>query len=424
MGFENIELQGSADCGNFSPTVFLTIVSYGESMDADSLHDKLANLEHLAATLSRAKYMWESTFDAIGDPVMIIDANYTILRANLAAADRSGHDIREMIGQKCYDVFAHRNEICPLCPLQSTLQRRSPNNIWIDQLMGERDFQVNSYPYEDAAAHTPAVVHHYREVTEEKRLQRKLVQSEKMAALGMLAGGIAHEINNPLGGILAFAQLIMRDLEPGSPLRDDLKEIEGAALRCKQIVEDLLNFSRQSQDSEKMVFSVNEVVQKVLPLMRLKLHTQQIELETDLDHSNPQVLGYPTRLQQVILNLLTNAAQAIESAGRIRIRSCLDKAHHRVEIQVEDNGRGIAAADLDRIFDPYFTTKEAGEGTGLGLSICYSIISEQDGQIKVKSEVGQGTCFTVVLPVHQDGKTAVASAAAPGIGKGRDETAN
>ena len=391
---------------------------------SDSLQDKLANLEHLAATLSRAKYMWESTFDAIGDPVMIIDANYTILRANLAAADRSGHDIREMIGQKCYKIFAHRNEICPLCPLKSTLQRKSPNNIWIDQLMGDRDFQVNSYPYEEEAASKPAAVHHYREVTEEKRLQRKLVQSEKMAALGMLAGGIAHEINNPLGGILAFAQLIMRDLEPGSPLRDDLKEIEGAALRCKQIVEDLLNFSRQSQDSEKMVFGVNDVVNKVLPLMRLKLHTQQIELETDLDQRSPQVLGYPTRLQQVILNLLTNAAQAIESAGRIQIRTGLDEAQHRVEIQIEDNGQGIATENIDRIFDPYFTTKEAGEGTGLGLSICYSIISEQNGQIKVKSEVGAGTCFTIVLPVHLEGDKTAESTAAHGMGEANDESAD
>lgn len=386
------------------------------NQDADSLQDKLTNLEHLAATLSRAKYMWESTFDAIGDPVMIIDADYVILRANLAAADRSGHDIREMIGQKCFEVFAHRHEICPRCPLQSTLHRKSPSNIWIDQLMKDRDFQVNSYPYEETTAAKPAAVHHYREVTEEKRLQRKLVQSEKMAALGMLAGGIAHEINNPLGGILAFAQLIMRDLDQENPLRDDLKEIEGAALRCKQIVEDLLHFSRQSQDSEKMVFSVNEVIQKVLPLMRLKLHAQQIELKTDLDPGEPQVLGYPTRLQQVIMNLLTNASQAIKSEGRIGIRTRLDQAHHRVEIQIEDNGRGIAAEDIDRIFDPYFTTKEAGEGTGLGLSICYSIISEQNGQIKVESEVGRGTCFTVVLPEHFPADKSAASTATEGLG--------
>ena len=364
----------------------------------DSLQDKVSSLEQLTATLSRAKYMWESTFDAIGDPVLIIDSDYTILRANLAAADRSHNDIRNMVGRKCYEIFAKRDGICPLCPLQSTLKRNTPNNTWIDQLMKGRDFQVNSYPYVDPASSREAVVHHYREVTEEKRLQRKLVQSEKMAALGMLAGGIAHEINNPLGGILAFAQLIMRDLDDKSPVKDDLKEIETAALRCKQIVEDLLNFSRQSHGNIKEAFSVNDIIRKILPLMRLKLRSQQVELETTFDGTDPHVRGYPTRLQQVVLNLLTNAAQAINQKGTIAIRTQCDDERNVVTIQVNDSGHGIAPEDIDRIFDPYFTTKEAGEGTGLGLSICYSIVSEHDGQIKVNSEVGKGTQFNVILP--------------------------
>jgi PAS domain S-box-containing protein len=363
---------------------------------------KLNHLEQLVETLSRGKYMWESTFDAIGDPVMIIDDHYAIQRANLAAADRAGHDIREMIGRHCYESFAGRDDICPLCPLQSTLKRSQPSNIWIDNLMEARDFQVSSYPYEDSVSEKKAVVHHYREVTEEKRLHRKLLQSEKMAAVGMLAGGVAHEINNPLAGILAFAQLIKKELDKGNPISDDISEIENAALRCKDIVQSLLEFSRQSHESETSEVSVNSMIEKILPLIRLRLRSQQIELKTELDDRGPCVVGSATRLQQVILNLLTNAAQAIGKNGTIRVSTKLDKNTHMAIIQLEDSGCGILAEDVGRIFDPFFTTKEAGDGTGLGLSISYSIISEHGGHIDVHSEVDKGSIFTISLPAKSE----------------------
>lgn len=366
--------------------------------DLVSLIDKLSYLEQLAETLSRGKYMWESTFDAIGDPVMIIDEEYAVQRANLAAADRAGKDIRAMIGKKCFNVYAGREDICPLCPLKTTIARGQPSNIWIDQLMKARDFQVSSYPYEDPVSGKKSVVHHYREVTEEKRLQRKLLQSEKMVALGTLAGGVAHEINNPLGGILAFAQLIQRDLDEGSSLKDDIREIESAAIRCKEIVENLLEFSRQSHENEKTEVAINSVIEKILPLVRLKLRSQQIELKTEYDQRDPRIMGSATRFQQVILNLLTNAAQAIDKNGIVRISTCLDEKNRTVIVKIEDTGCGIPAEDLGRIFDPYFTTKDAGGGTGLGLSISYSIISEYGGQIDVQSEVDRGSLFTITLP--------------------------
>ncbi len=382
----------------------------------EHLLDKLGHLEQLAETLSRGKYMWESTFDAIGDPVMIIDEDFQILRANLAAANQSNQDIRAMIHRKCYEVFAGRDDVCPLCPLATTLKRNEPGTIWVDQLMKSRDFQVSSYPYEDPISGKKAVVHHYREVTDEKRLQRKLVQSEKMAALGMLAGGVAHEINNPLGGILAFAQLIMRDLETDNPLRDDVQEIESAALRCKEIVENLLEFSRQSGDTESKEVDINNTVEKLLPLIRLRLRSQKIELKTIYDEKQPRVMGSGTRLQQVILNLLTNAAQAIGREGSIKLVTEVDDDSGLVMITVEDTGPGISSADLGRIFDPFFTTKEAGDGTGLGLSICYSIISEHHGQIDVQSEVGKGTVFKISLPLLSEEMPASKSDTVGGAG--------
>lgn len=372
----------------------------GESgKSLEELQAKLAELERLAEILSRGKYMWESTFDAIGDPVLIMDDTYRIQRANRSAASRSGNDIREMIGKRCYEVFAGRKKICPLCPLKETIKREQPNNSWIDQLMKDRDFEVNSYPYVDPSSKRPQVVHHYREVTQQKHLQRKLVQNEKMAALGMLAGGVAHEINNPLGGILAFAQLMMRDLDKKSSVYADLQEIEHAAIRCKKIVEDLLSFSRQSYETEQQEVPINEMIDKILPLVRLKLRSSKIELLPKFDNSDPCVVGSPTRLQQVILNLLTNAAQAIGQGGTITVKTHCNREQKIAQIEVEDNGCGIPSENLGRIFDPYFTTKDVTDGTGMGLSISYSIITEHKGQIEVESEVDCGTRFIITLPL-------------------------
>ncbi len=363
------------------------------------LHTKISQLEALVETLSRGKYMWESTFDAIGDPVLIIADDYSIQRANLAAAERAGRDIRTMIGKKCYESFAGRETICPQCPLQETQSQHLPHERRLNQLMQDRVFQLNSYPYAQVVAGKQVVVHHYREVTEEQRLQRNLVQNEKMAAVGMLAGGVAHEINNPLGGILAFAQLVMRDLDKESSILSDMKEIENAAIRCKDIVQNLLDFSRQSRETDSIRISINQTIQKILPMVRLRVRSQQAELITKYDKSDPAVMGSVTRLQQVVLNLLTNAAHAIDKEGQIILSTFRDLEKNRVIITIKDDGCGIPESNLDRIFDPFFTTKAAGDGTGLGLSICYSIISEHGGHIDVQSQLNEGTQFTISLPM-------------------------
>jgi two-component system NtrC family sensor kinase len=347
--------------------------------------------------------MWESTFDAIRDPVMIIDRNFTIERANLAAAERSEQDIRALVGKKCYQIFARREEICPHCPLPQTLKKKSPQSAEIDELMPGGDFQVNSYPMiRDIKAGEERVVHHYRDVTEERRLQRKLIQSEKMAAIGMLAGGVAHEINNPLAGILAFTQLLKSEL-PEKQSQEDLTEIEEAAKRCKKIVEDLLVFARPQQEGDMTPLSVQEAVEKILPLARLNLRHRNVTMATDYDPDLPPVKGNAARLQQVFLNLIQNAAQAMTPEGgevRLKVRTSRDR--RQVLSEVIDRGCGIRKEDLSKIFDPFFTTKGRNEGTGLGLSICYSIVSEHGGKMEVESEVGKGSVFRVILPAIRE----------------------
>jgi two-component system NtrC family sensor kinase len=351
--------------------------------------------------------MWEATFDAIHDPVMIIDKNFNIERANRASADRSGHDIKDLIDKKCYRVFAGRDGICPHCPLPETLKRRVRGAVEIKDLMPNGDFEVNSYPLlQDAGGGEGGgedrVVHHYRDVTEERRLQRKLSQSEKMAAIGMLAGGVAHEINNPLAGILAFTQLLKGELPEGQS-RSDIQEIEEAAKRCKKIVEELLVFAQPHREGDRTALSLEEAIEKILPLSRLNLRHRNVTMTAGYESNLPLVRGNAARLQQVFLNLINNAGQSMSSAGggevALRVRGSEDRG--QVLAEVIDHGCGIRSEDLPKIFDPFFTTKGRTEGTGLGLSICYSIISEHGGKIEVESEVGKGSLFRVILPAIQ-----------------------
>lgn len=347
--------------------------------------------------------MWEATFDAIRDPVIIIGEDYRILRANLATARRTDKRIHDLVGQSCYVSFAGRDHVCPGCPLQKTLFTRKPHTVEIERMRQDGDFHVASYPMyapSGMMGEAPMVVHHYHDVTEEKNLQRKLIQSEKMGVIGMLAGGVAHEINNPLAGILAFAQILRRELADRPEAVTDLGEIEEAAKRCKKIVEDLLSFARPGTGDFQDV-SLTEALDRILPLARLNLRHLGIELQTHYEQTRP-VRANAARLQQVFLNLINNAAQAqasmTKSGGTVFVSVKPGPGRQNASVEVRDQGGGIRKEDLGKIFDPFYTTK-AREGTGLGLSICYSIIAEHGGKIEVESEYGKGSLFRVVLPV-------------------------
>lgn len=369
----------------------------------DRPHDqkRIKDLEQLVKTISRGKYMWESTFDAITSPVMIVSSDYRILRANLAAATASSIDVRAMIGSLCYQTLAGFDSPCPGCPLKNTLD--TGNSLFHSLApfkKSSREYNVNAYPLSPHKGEAQAVLH-YREVTEENKLQRQLLQSEKMAAIGTLAGGVAHEINNPLGGILAFTQLAMRDLPRDHPAQSDLKEVEDAALRCKQIVQDLLDFSRQRKDEPFQPVQLNEVLTKILPLIGVQAKSSRINITTRFEEGLPLIQGSFHRLQQVFLNLATNANQAMKNGGRLGLKTYSDRKTKRVFAEVSDTGQGIEHGHADKIFDPYFTTKGQGEGTGLGLSITYGIIQDHDGRIEVKSRKPseRGTLFIIEFPM-------------------------
>jgi two-component system, NtrC family, sensor kinase len=366
--------------------------------DRKALSARIRELEQLTDLLSRGKYLWESTFDAIHDPVSIIDKQYRIQRANLALAARVGVDIRNVIGRHCYDVFAGRDAPCEGCPAAEAMRKDWQARGQLSEQIHDRDYEAFAYPFPGSRDGDNALVMHYRDVTQEKRLQQELVQKEKMAAIGMLAGGVAHEINNPLGGILAFTQLLMKEFANESSERTDLEEIERAALRCKKIVQDLLDFSRVSSGKNRGSIELGSLFEKVFVFLKREFLSQNIDVDVDVPKNLPTILGDTNRLQQVFLNLLTNAAHAMPKGGTLTIRGGPDANSGDVWIEVRDTGEGIAAEHMSQLFNPFFTTKGPGRGTGLGLSISYRIIQDHLGSITVSSVVGQGTTFRITLP--------------------------
>lgn len=264
----------------------------------------------------------------------------------------------------------------------------------------------------------------YNRTLEEKIIQRtleleeaqaQLIQSEKMSAIGQLAAGVAHELNNPLGGILGYAQFALEKMKKRQIDDPDdkgltsfiryLTDIETQARRCKAIVQNLLRFSRSRRTTEFEDVDINATIEDTVTFVEHQLHMSQIELILELNDSLPIVQGSSGQLQQVFTNLIINAMHASEPQAKIHIKSrfspALGEFGGAVEVQITDQGCGIEPESIKKIFEPFFTTKEVGKGTGLGLSVSYGIIKDHGGEIKVDSVVGQGTTFTLILPVQK-----------------------
>jgi signal transduction histidine kinase/DNA-binding response OmpR family regulator len=235
------------------------------------------------------------------------------------------------------------------------------------------------------------------ERTRELRVaQEQLVQSEKLASIGQLASGVAHEINNPIGVILGFAQILVKRMPQDDPIYKPLATIEREGLRCKRIVQDLLDFARQGKPTLSML-NINEVIESASRLIPPHINSEKIEVVKGYAPRLPPVLGDANQLQQVFLNILLNAYQAMLSGGQLRITS--RTVGDEVQAIFSDSGVGIPSEYLGRIFDPFFTTKEIGQGTGLGLSVSYGIVEQHGGTIDVDSTVGVGSTFVVKLPI-------------------------
>jgi signal transduction histidine kinase len=238
----------------------------------------------------------------------------------------------------------------------------------------------------------------------ERKLQEthvQLVSSEKMASLGKLAAGIAHEINNPLGGILIYSSLMMEDLPAEDPKKGDLARIVQETGRCKEIVKSLLEFARQTEPKMEPT-DINRAITEGLFFLENQALFHNIQIIKRLDPDLPLTIGNAGQLKQVFMNIIVNAAEAIQGSGMLTITTSPAADRRSVLIEFTDTGEGIPEENLHRIFDPFFTTKDIGKGTGLGLATSYGIVEEHGGKIRVKSKVDEGTTFTIELLAHSD----------------------
>jgi two-component system, NtrC family, sensor kinase len=356
------------------------------------------------------KQQWVETIDALPDPFMIVGKDYKIKKANAAIAQAANRNIKTIIGETCYKVFAGRSAPCENCQISKVSQEAKVPAYEIHNTQNNRWYEVVSKPLlisgQDSSSRQAdeiGILQIYRDRTETMQLQNQLAHKEKLASIGQLAGGFAHEINNPLGGILVFSQMLLREIDPKSNHYQDVKEIENAAQRCKTIVEGMLDFARQRpirQTVESTDF--HAAIESAVKFAQVGHNkNNNIDFELNLTAAKHISQSDRNRLIQIILNLCTNSIQAMPSGGILKVstKNFEKSGQYFIAITVKDTGSGIKKEHLEKIFDPFFTTKEPGQGTGLGLSIVHGIVQDLMGSINVESKISQGTSFTLEFPI-------------------------
>ncbi len=368
------------------------------------------NLESLVRDrteeLSRSEKKYRRVFEGSMDMIFILDGQGTFADINKAGLDVLGFQKRDdLIGRmNLAELFASREEFDDLAAdldangfvrdRQCRLQTKDGTEVFLLlSATSRRDASGKVISYEGIA----------KDVTARLHMERQLQQAEKLASLGQISTGIAHEINNPLGVMLGYTQLLLRDHQAGSQIHDDLKTIEKHARNCKTVVEDLLKFARSTQTTKTSI-DINQCLSEVVSLLAHQLELDKISVETRFSPDLPRVTADSEKLQQVFMNLLMNARQAISGKGNISVGTERDPSENVIRVFVADDGCGIDPEHLNRIFDPFFSTKPVGEGTGLGLSVSYGIVQDHNGRIEVESRPGKGSKFTVELPVSEDGE--------------------
>lgn len=357
----------------------------------------LENAKNLARLL-QSKELLQSVFNAITDFVILLGGDGNVRMVNNALLEKYALNVKNVLGNPIEHLakrypspFYLFNKVLPVM-----IREPMTDQIYL------RDgsiFEIHFFPVFDERGEPDSIVCYAKDITHQKQAEQNILQTEKMVAIGQLAAGIAHEVNNPLGVILCYTDLLKEDVRDRPKLFADLGIIEKHAQNCHRIVSDLLQFASSSQKTAKNPAAINDCIQGVVEITRNQFHNAQIDFILDLESDLPKIDIDQGKMKQVFVNMLLNAFQAIKEKGFIKITTQHKKETAQIKIKIEDSGQGIDRDVLEKIFNPFFTTKKPGEGTGLGLSLSYGIIQEHDGDIQVESRQGQGTTFTITLPV-------------------------
>lgn len=358
--------------------------------------ESLENMQNLR----QSSKLLQSVFDGITDPLILLSPEGRLEMVNQAFLKRNDFSIDDALGMSIEAI--NSTEQClfsgQLDEIDLLPEEPHTKEIHLDD---GSVFDIFFYPILDRNKSVQAIICFAKDVTAIKETEQRIQQTEKLVAVGQLAAGVAHEINNPLGVILCYTDIIKESATKNDEVFNDISVIERHAENCRRIVADLLDFSRSGESRlEKQNESINAIIENVLSMVRQQFKQKSINLILNLSETLPECFIDSQRIQQVLLNLVMNGIQAVPQNGEIVINTAIKK--NNIIIRIADNGPGIQKDIQDKIFDPFFSTKGAGQGTGLGLSVSYGIIHEHDGEIFVQSTPGQGAKFTIILPIFKE----------------------
>lgn len=359
----------------------------------------IIDIQQALGDVSRSKKEWQDTFDSITDMISIHDKENNVIRANKAFSANMGLSPHELLNKKCYDLM-HNGASSPIdgCSHLRTLQDRAPASEEVYDEITKKTFGVSTFPYFSPDGEIIGSIHIARDITEEKDREIRMIMTERLASLGQMASGIAHEINNPLESVMICAEILLmrvaKDTYDHAQFEKYLKIIDEEVLRCRDITSNMLSFSRQMTLSRSDI-DIHLLLDKATDLLGYQGRLKNV---TVLKKYGEKMLlnGNEGELRQVFLVLLINALDAMENKGTITVETGTESGS--IWVRISDTGPGIAPENLQRIFNPFFSTKTEKGGTGLGLSIAHRIIANHRGSLTVVSEQGRGAAFTITLP--------------------------
>ncbi|MFA6465523.1 MAG: response regulator, partial [Desulfurivibrionaceae bacterium] len=360
--------------------------------------------------MGKAQREWERTFDAVDDIVTLQDTSLRLTRVNKAACRILKKTAAELVGRHCYEVFQGSPDPCAGCAahLPSHEGKSHSQEIFHPEL--HKTFLLTATPVMDDQGKISGIAHFAKDISEQKKLEFQLLQAQKMEAIGTLAGGIAHDFNNILAAVMGYTELAMMDLQQNLPAYAKLAEVTKAGKRAKDLVAQILTFSRHSE-ARRESLELRSIVKEAMKLLRASLPST-MEMEQEVSDQPCWALADPVQIHQVLMNLCINASQAMRGTGGTLFvtlgpveidasRALLNpdlRPGPYVHLGVRDTGQGMEPDVVARIFEPFFTTKQTGEGTGMGLAVVHGIVKNHQGAIEVASVPGQGTVFDLYFP--------------------------
>jgi PAS domain S-box-containing protein len=367
-----------------------------------SFNQMISHLKRSQDELVSSEMKYRRIFEGSKDAILLMDCAGPVRDVNQSGVELWGYGSREEFIQNLslYNLFTKEAALNDfLARIEKDEFVKDYETVFKKRDAREMNVLITATLRKEAGDHLRGYECIVKDITERKRMEERIREADKLASLGQLAAGVAHEINNPLSIILGFTRLLAKKSSFDMQAKEDLETIHSNAESCKKIVEDLLNFSRQKRPQHREA-DMNQTIESIVTIVETQFHKDGITTVRDYDASIPPVTMDIDKMKQVYMNILMNAYQATDSGGSIRVSTHYDQAKDGIFTVFSDTGCGIPKNIQTRVFEPFFTTKEPGQGTGLGLAVCYGIIQEHHGEISFESEEGKGATFKIWLPLN------------------------